>query len=206
MIEGLRASANINSEMKWGRVSNYHLATYKKLVDLYFDSPSWMGPVHFHTLCVDTWKRDESAFNDGSKEIGFNKELYQLAMKMWRIYPGHIFHVYPDYRDTPQNPLETRLILNRGAHKKSTRRDWPFRRLHMLQSKHSLPLQLVDVLLGATAFQINDHISAQEASAAKSSLSRHIYERAGITNPMADTGITGKFTIWHRRMKCVPRP
>ncbi|PHR83087.1 DUF3800 domain-containing protein [Henriciella sp.] len=201
MIQKVRDDGQINSEMKWGRVSRSHIDTYRAFADLFFDCPTWMCPMHFHVVVVDMHQRNEHQYNEGSGELGFNKELYQLALKCWRLYPNYLFHVYPDHRTSPQTAQETRLILNRGAHKKNARRDWPFRRLHMQNSKRTLPLQLVDVLLGAAAYRINGHHEAENASPPKCDLSDYILGRANIQHPMTDTTISGKFTIWHRRLR-----
>src|SRR5262245_6541208 len=63
-------------EAKWGKVSKAKLPAYKKLVDVLFGLPKI---VHFHSLVIDTSKVDHKRFNAGSREIGFNKEIYQLA-------------------------------------------------------------------------------------------------------------------------------
>jgi hypothetical protein len=73
--------------------------------------------LHFHSLFVDTTKQNHKKFNQGDSEIGFNKEVYQLANKVGRMYDAYYFHLYPDYRDTKSFPEELRLILNRGAAK-----------------------------------------------------------------------------------------
>jgi len=67
--------------------------------------------LHFHSLFVDTTKQNHKKFNQGDSEIGFNKEVYQLANKVGRMYDAYYFHLYPDYRDTKSFPEELRLIL-----------------------------------------------------------------------------------------------
>lgn len=196
-----------SGEAKWAKVSKSKLPAYKRLVDAFFDDPRF-GPVHFHSLVVDTHEQNHIAFNDGSREIGFNKEIYQLASKFARLY-GTLFHLYPDQRKTNSDPNELRLILNRGRKKQGDQRDWPFRRCQFRDSKKCLPLQVVDILSGAIAFRINGHFDAPNASPPKCELSDHVLSRAGVSNPFRDTKMSGKFTIWHRKLQKAsrsPRP
>jgi len=102
-------------EAKWTRVSMSKLAAYKRIVDVLFKN---IEAIHFHSLVVDTTLLDHRRFNEGNREIGFNKEIYQLAMKFARLYP-YLFHVYPDHRETTQKPEDLRTILNRGCSKKT---------------------------------------------------------------------------------------
>lgn len=201
-IAKLKESAGIKPEMKWGRVSAYHYENYRALVDLFFDPPRDVSvPFDFHSLVVDTRQINDRRYNLGDREIGFNKEIYQLILKFIRLYRGQNFHAYLDYRSSRQPVSETRLIVNRGAMSKNPNRDWPIRRLHMRNSKTTLILQLVDVLLGGLAYKLNRHDQMPNASAAKNALSKYIIRRAKIPNVFADTTMAGKFTVWHRQLK-----
>lgn len=188
-----------HGEMKWGKASNRKLKAYGRLAKAFFDEAA-LAQLHFHCLVVDTHGLDHLAYNEGSKEIGFNKEIYQLASKFARLYPDRLFHVYPDQRQTNQLPEDLRLILNRGRRKKGDPRDWPFRRCHFRDSKTTPLLQLVDIFSGAVAWCVNGHAKAEGASQAKCKLSAYVIQRAGIGNCMIDTAMNGKFTIWHRRL------
>ena len=99
-------------EAKWTKVSRSKIDAYKRIVDVLFDNPQI---VHFRSLFVDTHQLDHQRFNQGSSEIGFNKEIYQLSIKFSRLFADRLFHVYPDRRETNQNPEDLRLILNRGC-------------------------------------------------------------------------------------------
>jgi len=200
-IAELKQQYRISKEMKWTRVSRYHLGAYKALVDIFFDAPSHVGPFEFHSLAIEMAKRNEAAFNSGSKETGFNKEVYQIIQKFRRLHRNVNFHVYLDYRDSSQPISETRTILNFGARKHNDARDWPFRRLHMRDSKATLSLQLVDILLGAVAYKLNGHYDAPSASPHKKALCDHVLSRGNIKTVRFDTAIKGKFTLWHRRLR-----
>jgi hypothetical protein len=160
--------------------------------------------VHFHSLVVDTTKQKHEIYNQGRKEIGFNKEVFQLALKMARLYTKALFHVYPDRRSTDQKLDDLRLMLNRHRAKSGDKRDWPYRRVQFRDSKKTELLQLADIMAGAIAHQLNGHHLRAGASPAKRTLSEHILARAGAFRPLdptRDTAIGGKFTIWHRRLK-----
>ena len=163
-----------SGSLKWGRVSKTKLTAYKRVVDAFFDQAAHR--VHFHSLVIDTSRLNHPRWNDGSREIGFQKEVYQLAQKFRRLYPQPVFHLYPHQRTTPQATEDLRDILNHGAKKKGDRRDWPFRRVHFRGLSGCLPLQVVDVLLGALAYRLNGH-----------------YERRGARNSASTSCVTPEF-------------
>lgn len=187
-------------EMKWTKVSRSKLEAYQRVVNAFFYADA-LRVCDFHSLVVDTHQVDHRRFNQGSREIGFNKEIYQLASKFARLYPDRLFHCYPDERPTNQLPSDLRDILNHGRRKSGDWRDWPFRRCHFRCSKQSLLLQLTDLMTGAIAFHLNGHIDDPEASPAKSELARFVLDRANVRNPNCDTAMRGKFTIWHRQLR-----
>jgi hypothetical protein len=187
-------------EMKWVKVSNRKLSAYLRAVDLFFLPKFAAGP-HFHSLIVDTHKVNHRRYNQGSREIGFSKEIYQLARKFGRLYGDALFHIYPDHRTTDQLPENVRTMLNLGIRKSGDQRDWPYRRMQFRHSHQTPLIQLADIFSGALAYQINGHHLVEGASPAKCALSQHILERARIENPSVDTAVNGKFTIWHRKLR-----
>lgn len=198
-IADLRIPELPQGEMKWGKTSAKKLKAYGRLAKGFFDRPE-LSPLHFHSLVVDTHRFDHRAYNQGSREIGFNKEIYQLAAKFARLYPDRLFHLYPDFRDTNQRPEDLRFMLNRGRGKKGDPRDWPFRRCHFRNSKETPLLQLVDIMTGAVAWCVNGHAQLTNASEAKTKLAAYILQRAGVRDCKISTAISGKFTIWHRQL------
>lgn len=185
-------------EMKWTKVSKAKLPAYKRVVDVLFDN---IEEIHFHSLFVDTTQQNHARFNDGDSEIGFNKEIYQLANKIGRIYPGSYMHVYPDYRDTKNTPEELRLILCRGAAKRGDQRRWPVRRCQFRDSKTTIPLQLADVLTGAIAYQLNGHDKVAGANPAKIELAKYVMTKADIADITKGTARIARFSVWPRRLK-----
>jgi hypothetical protein len=187
-----------NGEAKWAKVSKAKLAAYKRIVDVVFDNQDkWQ----FHSLFVDTTQQDHKKYNEGDSEIGFNKELYQLANKIGQLYSKEYFHIYPDYRDTKSTPEELRQILCHGAKKRGDKRDWPVRRCQFRDSKTTLPLQVSDIFVGAIAYQLNGHDKATNANPAKVELAKYIMKRAGIADIKRGTARIAKFSVWPRRLR-----
>lgn len=201
MLEMACSYYSISREAKWTKVSKRHLPAYRALVDTFFKSPEFMTPCHFHITAMESARQNHSKFNEGSKEIGFNKEIYQLIMKFIRLYPDGIYHVHLDYRDASESNEEMRKIVNNGIANRLNRFDRPVRRLQMRRSHEVLALQLVDILLGGIGYQLNGHIDKENASVPKSILSRHITDLANITDIESDTRMRGKFTLWHRQFE-----
>jgi hypothetical protein len=189
-----------HGEMKWGKVSRTKVDAYKRVIDCFFDDPS-LSSAHFHSLVVDTSRLNHGAFNAGSADVGFNKEIYQLATKCARLYPDAMFHIYPDHRDTKSRPEELRNILNFGRKKAGDKRDWPFRRCHFRDSKTTPLLWVTDLLIGSIAYHLNGHRFQSDASEARCNLSDHVLSRAKVSDPKHDTAKSGKFTIWHRQLR-----
>jgi len=168
------------------------------MVDVVFDNQhKW----HFHSLFVDTTQQNHKKFNNGDSEIGFNKELYQLANKVRQLYSKAYFHLYPDYRDTKSLPEDLRQILCHGARKRGDTRDWPVRRCQFRDSKKTIPLQVSDILIGAIAYQLNGHDKAADANPAKVELAKYIMKRAGIADITKGTARAAKFSVWPRKLQ-----
>ncbi len=190
-----------SGEMGWTKVSRTKLEAYRRVVDTFFNNPTGYRPLEFHALVLDTRQIKDALYNSGSREIGFNKEVFQICKKAARLHPRRLLHVYLDSRNTKSSTEELRLILNRDRVRSGDRRPWPFRRLHFRNSADCQIMQLLDVLLGGLAYRVNGHNLVETASPAKRDLSDHILARAGITDVMRDTAMSGKFTIWHRQLR-----
>ncbi|MBE9604099.1 DUF3800 domain-containing protein [Acetobacteraceae bacterium H6797] len=191
-----------SGELKWGKVSASKLPAYQRVAEWFLTSKeSCIRAAQFHSIVVDTHKIKDKAFNGGSREIGFNKEIYQLCQKFGRIKPSGLFNVYLDERETKSSTNDLKTILNHGIRKKFPSRDWPYRRVHFRNSSSCLHLQIVDILLGAVAFRINGHRYAPHASKSKSELSDLVLSLAGIRDASKDTATYGRFTVWHRVLR-----
>lgn len=193
-------------ELKWTKVSLAKLPAYKRVVDVFF-ARGYSRLPHFHSIVVDTSMQDHRAFNNGNKDLGFNKEVFQLAYKFGRVYGAHRFDVYLDNRSSGTPTDDLRFMLNRKIANFGDTRDWPYRRVQFRDSKSTDILQIADLFAGAIAYRQNGHHTLDGASPAKTELSAYILKRAGISNPSIDTDRRGKFTIWHRKLRIrVPQP
>lgn len=191
-----------NNEMAWTKVSRSKLAAYKRVVDVLFSASNEIHQIEFHSLYVDTHRIRDKDFNSGSRDVGFNKEIYQLGMKFARLHRARLFHLHLDQRQTKNDLEELRFILNCGIRQRHPERDWPFRRTHFVDSSKSQFIQLVDVLLGAICFHINGHRLVKDASPSKCELSDYIlHEKAKVRSALVGTNMTGRFTIWPRQLR-----
>jgi hypothetical protein len=189
-------------EMKWGKISSSKIAAYKRIVDaMMIMPPGPMSSIEFHSLVVDTTKLKDGVYNAGSRETGFNKEVYQLVRKFGRLNRSGIFHVYLDARSTKSSTADLKTILNHGIRLLHPGRDWPFRRVHFRDSSECVPLQVVDILLGAIGFRLNDHRSKVGASSAKCALSDRVLSLGNVHDVTRSTWAEGRFTIWHRQLR-----
>ncbi|UFM63657.1 DUF3800 domain-containing protein [Paracoccus sp. MA] len=184
-------------ELKWGKVSRAKLEAYKRVCDVLFQ----YDRLHYYCVVVDRQKQRHEDFNGGSSDVGFNKEIYQLANKLAKHYTSGPFNLYLDQRSTNNTPEELRIILNRGRARAGDARRHPFRRCQFLCSKSTPMLALPDLMNGALAYRLNARDTAEGASSSKQDLCRHILGRASVQNPFQDTAVTGKFCIWHRRLR-----
>ncbi len=90
-------------ELGWVKVSRTKLGAYKRFVEAFFQSGG-VSLLDFHCIAVDTHMLDDRRYNEGSREAGFNKEVYQLVMKFGRLYRNHEFDVYLDERQYRHPP------------------------------------------------------------------------------------------------------
>ena len=151
--------------IKWEKVNAYNLASYKKVVDAFFQFPVKHNKnADINCVVVDTSKKTLKATGDGDVEIGFNKEVYFLcALMIAKRFKHELFHLYPDRREVRYPPEEARKIMNFGVRKDGDRRLWPFRKLSFRDPEICQGLQVVDIFIGALAYRLNGHYDKPEA-------------------------------------------
>lgn len=186
------------TELKWAKVSKSKVQAYERFVRVFFAHAT----AQFHSVVVDTTQLRHRVFNEGDRDRGFNKEIYQLVLKCGRLHRESVFHVFPDRRSTVHPTEELRTIINHGMHKKFGRsRDWPVRKLHFADWEQRPVLQLADLFAGAIAYRCNGHHIRPEASPARIHLSTQILTLGKVSDPTRDTPVGGKFTVWHRVLR-----
>lgn len=88
--------------LKWEKVNDYNVMTYKSIVDAFFSFPKRELPpigisgvcADIHCVVVDTSVKSLRALGDGDVDIGFNKQIYFLCAAMIaKRLPEALFHV-----------------------------------------------------------------------------------------------------------------
>jgi len=194
-------------EMKWTKVSRAKLPAYLRFIDEVLHPTRW--PTDFHCVIIDTHKLNDNRYNIGSREIGINKEVYQLLLKCWRKRQGRNFQVYLDSREIARDKsqeINSQVTLNKlkevvnfGVRMRSPEADWPIRRVQFRSSADNVFIQATDLILGAIAFQVNGHHLQPDASPAKVALSQRVLDLGQINDPMKDC--SRRATVWWRQLR-----
>jgi len=192
-------------EMKWNKVSESKLKAYKRSVDVFWDKTLLATaredkPLDYHCLFFDTTRTDDETYNDGDRELGFNKELYQAILRCAQRQRSSFLHVYIDDRGKGVDAAyQLKIILNNSLAKKGDARPSPIRHLEFIDSKASNCLQLADVFTGAIAYELNGHKDKEGAPGCKVALSHYIVRqrnRFGIIGNIIDGTGPGDFGRW----------
>ena len=194
----VRKTHNMFGEVKWTKISNAKSSAYIALLDAFFNMMD-EGKLSFHCLIADTSTFNNRKYNAGSREIGFNKLIYQLLLKFGRLYgDAYRMYVYLDGRTTRASLIELRTIVNHGLAKRWDVRGWPVRRLDFRDSTSSDLFQLNDVLIGAIGHRKNGHHLVPDASPAKKAVAEHLARRSGLADICRNTRLDDTvFTVWN---------
>jgi hypothetical protein len=102
----LMRSCQLNSEIKWSKVSNKRLEDYKKIIDFFFEHDEF----HFRAIVVDQPKIQLERYHDRDRELAFYKFYYEMLEK-W-LQPGNEYLILLDHKS------------NRGANRYKTLKDY----------------------------------------------------------------------------------
>lgn len=140
--------------------------------------------MRLNCLAVDTEARPQRVIGDGDREVGYEKELYFLSgLCISNKFRDGLFRVYCDQRNSRLGLDELRGMMNNGAAKHDHRHDFPFRHISFSSPKASLPLQVLDMFMGALAYRLNRHYEAKDANSAKKTLTEHIWKVCNNRDP-----------------------
>ncbi len=145
-IREIRKIENINSEIKWSKVSSLKLESYLKLVDAFFEEDS----ACFRSIIVDQSKVDYGRHN-GDVELGFYKFYYEMIEK-W-ITNGNSYTILLDFKNNVnRNRLKDlkNILSNYGDP-----RGIVINELTCIDSFQSPIAQVCDLLTGAVAADAN---------------------------------------------------
>ncbi|MFD2100546.1 DUF3800 domain-containing protein [Flagellimonas iocasae] len=204
-MQAYRDITNMNSELKWSKVSNNKLEHYKTFVD-YFFALCDTDVLHLRSIIFDNHQMNHKKYNDGSKEVGFYKFYYQLYMLFAREYfkekEDTTFVVHPDYRHSKYSLKEFLDILNSGFRKKIIPYGAPFSAIEPLHSHNSEVIQVLDIILGAIGYVKNGYTLLAKSSPCKIELCNYIAEKAGVRNLGHNTRWgQRRFTVWNFMLK-----
>jgi len=160
-LQKYRREEHMTSELKWTKVTNQKLGKYKLFVDHFF-ALNARGGAYFSSLILDSHQFNHKKFNEGDKELGYYKFLYQLLLHSFGKHycknesgEDCKLVVHPDQR-TSKYPLERlKTTLNRSMARKFDVKTNPFISIRPQDSRKADLAQLNDILIGAVGFQKN---------------------------------------------------
>jgi hypothetical protein len=161
-LKNQRVNGRTWGEWKWKNVSPSRLSFYKQLVSDFVSDDL----LRFRAIVVNRDELDYQKFHEGDEELGFYK-FYYLLLEKW-VEAGNEYYVLLDYkqnRDRKRVPVLKAVLQNAVKSQNSV-----IRAVEVLDSKEVLPLQIVDILIGAIGYQYN----GIQTSAAKLELCAHI--------------------------------
>jgi len=158
---------SLNAEVKWNKTSEARLASYKRLVDFFFDTPG----LKFRVIVVEHSKIDNERFHGGDSELAFYKFYYQM-LKAW-ILKGNEYLLLLDKK---QNCAVGRYgDLRQMLDRRAKNAEAIIRDLTIIDSSETPLAQLCDILTGAVAATY-----CVDTKGAKSALANHIALRIGL--------------------------
>lgn len=173
-LRGLMRSCNLNSELKWSKVSAKRLEDYKKIVDFFFQHPE----LTFRAIVVEQAKVDFEKYHGMDRELAFYKFYYEMLEK-W-LLPGNEYLILIDYKSNrgADRYMALKTCLQNYFGAKARIRD-----LTIIDSKVTPLAQLCDILTGSVAAANNGF----ERHTAKEQLANHIVSSAGLSTLCAST-------------------
>ena len=161
-IKEIKKSNNINSELKWSKVSSSKIDGYKNLLNYFWENES----IKYRAIIVNQKKADYNTFHNGDKELGFYKFYYEMLEK-W-LFSKCSYNILLDYKNNSNQarlPVLREVLTNFGEPRKIE-----IRNLTSIDSQQSNLAQLCDILTGAVSADAN---SIQSGSP-KSNLIKHM--------------------------------
>ncbi|HHV61788.1 MAG TPA: DUF3800 domain-containing protein [Firmicutes bacterium] len=188
-------------QLKWKKVSDQKLEEYKEFIDIFFRH-NQQHHVAFRCIVINTHQLDHKTFNKGDEELGFYKFYYQLLLH--NMQPWNRYLIMLDDRKTRKKTrLPTlKIVLNRGIRKKFNLECDIVRNVEPRECEELNQIQMVDILIGAIGYRLNDlHLKAG-AKMAKIKLSEYIADKSGKGSFGPQKGVIDPwFNIWHMKLK-----
>lgn len=197
-------------EVKWTKLKKHNVILYKKYLDA-FCAARRKGYAQFFAIIVDNSQMNHRLYNEGDKEIGFNKMLFQLLYSLIRKFRSRPrIYAYLDERTTKHTPDRLRTMLNAKARRDLKIVHNPYRVCQFRYSHEVRLIQLADLICGAIHYKINRKDHAGDAAAHKIEVVEYLTNAVGLHTLAAPTPWPADgFDLWHidltARAKGVPR-
>lgn len=176
-LRSLMRSNNLNSELKWSKVSNKYLEGYKRIVDFFFEHEE----VCFRAIVVEQSKVKMAACHGKERELAFYKFYYEMLEK-W-LMPDNEYLILLDHKNNKgaDRYKTLKLYLERYLIGKAWIRD-----LTVINSRETPFAQLCDIFTGAIAAAYN----VPNAGSAKEQMSNYIASKAGWSTLHTSTNLS----------------
>ena len=185
-IAEVRRKRRLSSEMKWSKVSRGMLDSYREFMDTFFDSEC-----SFRCLVIDTHKVNLRMHHENDRELAFYNFYFLMLASNMR--PSDRYLVLTDERDNRERNRLSDLKDRLNSHWRLNGAETDVvANVEPRGSKASDELQLVDLLLGATGYAIEEYTTSE----AKLNLVRHVEGRLGTDNLRAHRGSGSQFSVW----------
>lgn len=191
------------SELKWTKVSNSKLKTYKAFVDFF----AGFYPIDFRCVVLDRRTIDYKEYHESDKELGFYKFLYFFISR--NIEKDYSYRSLSDYyqifldsrRQTNEigRLSDLKNVLNNRLNGKCYRIEKPIIRNVEAEpdSKLSPEIQIIDILLGAVGYSWEGF----QTSPAKLNLIEYIENFFGLKLNASTPYLSDKINIWEFRLQ-----
>jgi hypothetical protein len=169
-LKKYRDEFNTWGEWKWKNVSPSRLPLYKQIVSDFVKD----NALRFRAIVINRNELDYETFHAGDEELGFYK-FYYLLLERW-IEADCEYYMLLDFkqnRDRKRVPVLKAVLQNAVKSRNAV-----IKALEPLVSKQALPVQVVDVLIGAIGYQYNE----VQTSAAKLELCAYLAGLMGYPN------------------------
>lgn len=214
-----RSRTGMHKEMKWQRVSSLKKKEYRTFSRcLTYNAGEKL--VCFQVIMVDRHECDYRSYHENDKDLAWDKLYYQLVIHRFipQIPENARIVIFPDQRQRSKKSVATlgefKDAINAGIAKKF---QGPRNKVVSIEpscSKKVQLLQLVDIGIGAVAFQNNDGHLKPKPNPASVEIANSIAADVGLHSLKTSTPRSfTHFGIWqfrfnqpHRNKKSVPSP
>jgi hypothetical protein len=191
-----------HGRLQWKDITKRNHHVFEDLIDEFFYL-NGEQLVDFHALVVDMHKFDHFTYNEGDREVSFDKMLFQSLFAVHKRYPGctkiRCFH---GNRDSPYPIGALREMLNNKAFAvKFGRIFLPYAAVKNLPVKGSMPMQLADLLIGCLGAHWNQRKGYVQGSP-KDIVAQHFKRECPLDNLLQSSPRSMKhFVVWEFKGK-----